>query len=517
MSLRLVTARQMAAIDHQTIAAGTPGLELMERAGKALCEALDEGGWLEPDAPILIVCGKGNNGGDGLVMARHLAITGWPVRVLLLAGPDSLSAEARTNLERLPDAVTMIEGESGRWPAQLNDAAAGCGLVLDAIFGTGIAPPLRDPYPELLAAINELAVPVVAIDVPSGVSADDGSADPDAIVADATITVGLPKLGLILPPGRDHVGQLAVVDIGFSAGTIAAHASPWFLPTLADYLAMLPDRPSDLHKYQAGCLLAIAGSRAYAGAAQLCGLGALRSGVGLLTHLVPEGLAPALRTGLPEAIVHEVPATGRGTIAPIMVQDEDDLLWKKDALAIGPGLGTDAETDAWICRLVERCELPLVLDADGLGAFARLGRTPSFAASEVVLTPHAGELGRLLGTNADEVLARRFDLAAELTERWQAVLVLKGSPTVIGCPGGEVVVNTSGDDTLARGGTGDVLTGVIGSLLAQGAPATAAAQLGAWVHGLAGEVAASTRGRRGALVREIADGVATVLAELDRI
>ncbi len=235
----------------------------------------------------------------------------------------------------------------------------------------------------------------------------------------------------------------------------------------------------------------MAGSRAYSGAAVLCGLGALRSGVGLLTMLVPEGLDTALRVALPEAILRVLPATQAGTLAPLMVQDEDDLLWKKTALAVGPGLGTDRQTDGWVCRLVERCALPLVLDADGLGAFARQNLTPRFASAEVVLTPHAGELARLLGVTADEVVSRRMDLVPELAARWQAVLLLKGSPTVIGTPAGEVYVNPSGDDVLARGGTGDVLTGVIGSLLAQGSSARDAALLGALVHGLAGDAAAA--------------------------
>ncbi|MBD3220702.1 NAD(P)H-hydrate dehydratase [bacterium] len=515
MSLRLVTSRQMGAIDRDTIAAGTPGLELMERAGRAACDALDAGGWLDDRAPVLIVCGKGNNGGDGLVMARVLAEAGWPVRVLRLAGPEDLSDDARANHDRLPDEVHLVAGDRDRWAAQVAELGAGCGLAIDAVLGTGIAPPLRDPYPALLEAMNALDAPLIAVDMPSGVSGDDGSADPAAIVADATITMGLPKVGLMLPPGRDHAGRIEVVDIGFPREVIDRHAPPWIVPTVADYRDLLPARPSDMHKYQAGCLLLIAGSRAYAGAAQLGGLGALRTGLGLLTMLVPEGLETPLRVALPEAIVRTSPTTASGTLAGIMVQDMDDLLWKKDAVAIGPGLGNDRETDGWVCRFCERCELPLVIDADGLGAFARLGQTPRFATGEVVLTPHAGELARLLGSTADEVLQRRFELTAELAARWQAVLVLKGSPTLVAAPDGTVVVNPSGDDTLARGGTGDVLTGMIGSFLAQGASALDAATLACWVHGLAGEAAAESLGRRGALVREIADGAALVLAELD--
>lgn len=512
--MRVVTATQMAAIDHDTIAAGTPGLELMERAGRAICDALDEGGWLDDGGPIVIVCGKGNNGGDGFVMARVLAESDLDIRVLMLAPRDELSEDSRANHDRLPRSVRVVAGERENWADQMREEAAQATLVVDAVFGTGIEPPLREPYSSLFAAMNAAPAPVVAVDIPSGVSGDDGDADPSAVVADLTITMGSPKLGLLVPPGRDHVGELHVVDIGFPEDVVARHAADWHILGLDDYRAMLPARSSDMHKYDMGCLLAVAGSRPYAGASQLCGLGALRSGVGLLTMMVPEGIETALRVGLPEAILRVMPATNAGTLAPVMVQEEDALLLKKTAVAVGPGLGADKDTDGWVCRFAERCQLPLVLDADGLGAFARQNRTLRFESKNVVLTPHAGELARLTGVTADQIVARRLELAPELAARWQAVLVLKGSPTVIGLPSGKTVINPCGDDTLARGGTGDVLTGVIGSLLAQGCPAAEAAMLGVFLHGLAGDVAAEAMGRRGALVREIADGVAVVLREL---
>ena len=513
--MRVCTATQMAAIDRDTIAAGTPGLELMERAGGALCDALDAGGWLDPQAAVGIVCGKGNNGGDGLVMARLLAESGLAVRVLLLAAREDLSADARANLDRLPAGVPVTPGDRARWPAQVAELAAGCGVLVDAVFGTGIQPPLRDPYPALLDAINAAGVPVVAVDVPSGVSGDDGAADPRAVTADATITVGLPKLGLLLPPGRDHTGTLSVVDIGFADEMVARHAPDWHLATLADYAAMLPDRPSDTHKYRVGCLLVLAGSRRYSGAAQLTGLGALRSGVGLLTLGVPASVETALRVGLPEAILRPLPETAAGTFAPLSVDALEDLLARQDALAIGPGLGSDPETDQWVFDLVRDRRRPLVLDADALSVYGRLGRPPSFATDQVVLTPHPGELARMTGLETARIAESRLELVPELARRWQAVLLLKGSPTLIGLPDGRLFVNPSGDDALARGGAGDVLTGLIGGLLAQGCPAAEAALLGAMVHGLAGEAAAREHGRRGVLAREIADAVAPVLDLLE--
>jgi hydroxyethylthiazole kinase-like uncharacterized protein yjeF len=513
--MRVCTSRQMAAIDRDTIAAGTPGLELMERAGGALVDRLDAGGWLDDGGPVAIVCGKGNNGGDGLVMARLLAESGLPVRVLLLAKPVDLSADARANLDRLPAAVAVTAGDPARWADQVADLAAGCHVLVDAVFGTGIQPPLRPPYRELCRAINQVAAPVLAVDIPSGVSGEDGSADPDAVLADHTITIGLPKLGLLLPPGRDHVGQLTVVDIGFTAEVCRRHAPDWHLATLADYAAMLPPRPTDRHKYQVGSLLVVAGSRRYGGAAHLAALGALRSGVGMLTLGVPAGLETALRAALPEAILRVLPETASGTLAPVPRDALADLLGRQDALAVGPGLGDDPDTDRWVVDVANDHAGPLVLDADALSAFGRLGRTPAFQSPEVVLTPHPGELARMTGLAPADLARRRLALLPELADRWQAVVLLKGSPTLIGLPDGRLFVNPSGDDALARGGSGDVLTGLIGGLLAQGCAAADAALLAALVHGLAGEAAAARHGRRGVRTTEIADAVAGVLELLD--
>ena len=454
-----------------------------------------------------------NNGGDGLVMARLLSEAGLAVRVLQLAPRDQLSDDARANLDRLPRAVTVIGGQRARWAEQVAEVAAGCGLVIDAVFGTGIEPPLREPYDALCAAITACEAPVVAVDIPSGVSGDDGQADPRAVVADATVTVGLPKLGLLLPPGRDHVGELAVVDIGFAPAVCARHAPDWHLLTLAQVRGMVPRRASDTYKTAVGSLLVIAGSEAYGGAVHLTGLGALRAGVGMLHLAVTPDVLGSLRAGLPEAIGHALPVTPAGTLAA--PPDLAALLAGRDALAVGPGLGDHPATDAWILDLVTTATVPLVVDADGLNAFARQGRTPAFATEDVVLTPHPGELARLTGLGVGEVMARRLELVPELARSWGAVLLLKGSPTVIGRPDGSLWLNPAGDDALARGGAGDVLTGVIGALLAQGCTAADAARLGALVHGLAGQQAARDRGRRGVLTREIADAVATVLDLLD--
>lgn len=553
--MRVCTARQMAAIDRATIDGGVPSLELMERAGRVVAdhalEFLSEhaggghghdhghdhdhdhpcgcgpGGCGDPECAdgcgdgespdaVLVVCGRGNNGGDGLVVARLLAEEGAPVVVMLLAGPKELSPDARANLERLPEGVEVVAPRAADWPEAYRELASGAAIVVDAVLGTGARLPLPAELAALLRAMNDTAVPTLAIDVPSGVSGDDGTVDPVAVAADLTVTIGLPKLGLLLPPGRDYAGQVEVADIGFDDDLCGRHAGNVHWLDRGSYLGLMPPRPTSVHKGQCGRLLLVAGSRAYGGAAHLAALGGLRSGVGLLTVAAPAGLEVPLRVSLPEALVRALPETASGTLAALSPAAGADLVAGADALVVGPGLGDDAATDAWVRDLVAAGGAPLVLDADGLNALSRGKASPSFAGRQVVLTPHPGEFARLLGVATTEVLARRLELAAEAAERWQCVVVLKGSPAVIGVPGQGVFINASGDDALARGGSGDVLAGLVGGLLAQGLGARDAALLGCYVHGLAGTAAAREMSSRGVLVREVAAAIGPQWLAMER-
>jgi len=514
------TARQMAEIDRETIASEVAGEVLMERAGEAITAVLLRRHGERPGRhteKVLVVCGKGNNGGDGLVIARLLAQRGWQVTVLLLAAGDTLSADARLNYDRLPAGVTLVEPPRNEWAERAAELSEVADLVVDAVFGTGIAPPLRGPYVALIAALNAASVPIYAVDVPSGVSADTGAVDPIAVDAALTITVGLPKLGLLLPPGRDLVGELEVVDIGFSAAVCRRHAPDWHYLQRRDYAALLPPRSTSAHKYDCGSLLVLAGSRTYGGAAVLTGLGALRSGVGLVTMGIPTCLETPVRTNLVEAIVAPLPMTAAETIAPLDVTALAALTERKQALALGPGFGADPDTDRFVIDLVGQMKLPLVLDADGLSAFARSRTEPAFGSDQVVLTPHAGELGRLIGRPAAEVVTDRLTLVPELARRWGVTLLLKGSPSLIADPQGRLTFNPVGDDALASGGSGDVLTGLIGGLLAQGMAAVEAALLGAYLHGLGGRIASRRIGRRSVLARELADAAGLALGHLEDV
>jgi len=529
--MRVCTSAQMAAIDRETIDGGLPGIELMERAGIAMTEILldmladgtdhhhdcGHAHHGEDDSPsILILCGKGNNGGDGLVIARLLSEEGCGVTVMLLARPTELSPDAQTNFDLLPDEVQMVAADPAHWPSLFVEHAEEVDVVVDAIFGTGIAPPLRGPHVDLIRAVNDSGVKCLAVDIPSGVCGDDGRVDPVAVGADVTVTVGMPKRGLLLAPGRDFAGEIEVVDIGFPEETCEKHSDEvhWF--SRREYLDLLPSRPGTTHKYRSGTLAVLAGSRAFGGAAHLAGMGALRSGAGLVTLGVPGCLETATRVLLPEAVTMVLPETDSGTVAPLEEAAANELVSGQSALAVGPGLGSDPATDGWLTGWLKNLGLPLVLDADGLGAFARTGVEMSLGSDQAILTPHAGELARLVGLTSAEVEEQKFTLVPELATRWNVVLMLKGSPSVIGVPDGRLFINASGDDALARGGSGDVLTGLIGGLLAQGMTALDAALLGAYLHGLAGTRAANGMSTRGVLVREIASAIGPVFEALEK-
>ena len=518
--MRVCTAEQMARIDRDTIAAGTPGEVLMERAGTAMCELLldflEDLDTSESAGEVLVLCGKGNNGGDGLVVARLLAEQEVPVKVMLLAGGGGLSGDAGLNLDRLPEVVERFNPPKDQWLPVLTELLEEADLLVDAVFGTGIKLPLDSEYADLIRMVNDSGLPSVALDIPSGVCGDEGRVEPVAVAADLTITVGLPKLGLLLPPGRDFTGDIEVVDIGFPAEVCDRHALDLHWVPRAGYLELLPPRRSDSHKYDCGSLLAVGGSRAYGGAAHLMGLGALRSGAGMVTLGLPAGLEPAIHAGLPEAILVALAETDSGTIAPVPDPVLARMLDRKQAVAVGPGLGTDPDTDAWVVEFVRGLDRPAVVDADGLGAFARTGSQPGCGPGGAVFTPHAGELARLTGLTSDEVSARRMELVPELAAAWGVVLMLKGSPSLIAAPDGRLFLNPTGDDALARGGSGDVLTGLIGGLLAQGLDPLSAALLGAYIHGRAGTLAAVGRSCRSVRVPEIAAAIGPVFESMEK-
>jgi hydroxyethylthiazole kinase-like uncharacterized protein yjeF len=496
----LPTGTQMQAIDRAAIEGlGIPSLELMERAGQGVADVVVELAAGET-GPLVVLCGRGNNGGDGLVAARRLAGSGYRVQVWLAADPEDFSPDARMNWNRLLEAGAEAGGEvtlcplgSGEVdPGRLAREWSAAAVVVDALLGTGSSGPPRPPVDDWIAAVNACGRPVVAVDVPSGVDADTGAVPGGAVLATVTVTLALPKLGLLLYPGREHAGAIRVVDIGIppeaerEAGpALELLDNPW--AALA-----LPPRPWDGHKGDFGKVVALAGSAGLMGAGRLVAAAAYRAGAGLVRHGAPASLLAVAHAGRDEVMVIPLEDDGSGRLIPVPAEVLAGVYAWADVVALGPGLGTDPRTAAFVAQAMTSSDprRAMVLDADGLNLIARQPGLRAGWQGPLVITPHPGEAARLLERPVEEITADRVGSARALAARWEAVALLKGAPTVVARPDGRAALCPLGNPGLASGGTGDVLTGVIAGLLAQGVGAFTAAALGAYLHALAGDLAA---------------------------
>ncbi len=497
--MKLLTADQVRELDRQAIEEiGIPGVVLMENAGRGAAELINDGyGDLWP-GPVLVVAGKGNNGGDGFVIARHLMNMGWDVITVALAPQEAIKGDAAINLEVL----LRSEGEVFFAPEQqeLAEFFENCyppELVVDALLGTGLASEVLGSYALAIDWINASGLPVVAVDVPSGVDATTGAILGDAVCADLTVTFVAPKVGLLVYPAAGYVGDLATVDIGMPAHLLDLSGDEHLLVDEEVAASLLPQRPSNGHKGTFGHLLVVAGSTGKTGAAALTAQGGQRIGCGLVTLACPASVHDILEIKLSEAMTVAVDEVD-GALSLQALEPLRSLWAGKQALAIGPGLGLGEETGALVRRMVRECPVPLVIDADGLNA---LGAHPEFLKEcdglQAVLTPHPGEMARLLGVSVAEVEADRIGAARSFATTYGVTLLLKGARTVIAFTDGRVCINRSGNSGMASGGTGDVLTGIIGGLLAQGLAPEQAAVLGAWLHGAAGDQVADRCGESG--------------------
>jgi NAD(P)H-hydrate epimerase len=502
--MKLVTSEQMRSIDERTTREfGVPGLVLMENAGRSVVAAMER--WLEglEGLSFGIVCGRGNNGGDGLVVARLLHAQGLPVVCVLLAEPQSLKGDAATNHERaLAEGVEILAAPDSAALAPLKWRLSQCGVIVDAILGTGLSRDVSGLAREAVEFLGGLDTPKVSVDIPSGLSADTGRVQGAALKADLTVTFGCPKLGQVVYPGAGLVGELIVADIGIPAAAVEAEdiRGHWLEAEAAR--ALIKPRPANGHKGTFGHLLVVAGSVGKTGAAAMCAQAAARSGAGMVTLAVPEALNAILEVKLTEVMTDPLPEDSGKALARLR-----ELSERKQALALGPGLGTAPRTAEMVRTLAREGLLPAVIDADGLnnlvGQLAELRR----AKAPRVLTPHPGEMARLLGTTSAEVQAGRIACACRLAEECGAQVVLKGARTVIAAPDGRFWVNATGTVAMATGGMGDVLTGLIGGLLAQGYEALDAALLATYWHGLAGELAAGRLAEVGVLACDVIESL----------
>jgi hydroxyethylthiazole kinase-like uncharacterized protein yjeF len=515
--VKLVTASQMQELDRRAIEeCGIPGIVLMENAGRGAAELLARHFPEAYTRSIAILAGGGNNGGDGFVIARHLKNWGIPVKVYLFSSIDAVKGDANTNLRIwLAMGGELVEVIYKGDFAGIKKEFSKASLMVDAIFGTGLHSEVKGFLKDTISFVNSLPQPVMAVDIPSGLDATAGKVWGEAIRADLTATFGLAKIGQVIEPGAAHVGQLEVVDIGIPRHLIEEAAIKTFLLG-PDELAMdlLDPRPAQSHKGDYGHLFVLAGSPGKTGAAAMVCSGALRTGAGLVTLGIPASLNPILEAKLTEAMTAPLPDAGSGYLVANSVERIHQLLDGKTALALGPGISTDAQVQEVIVKLIPETTLPLVIDADGLTALGSRSEILKQGKGSVVLTPHPGEMARLVGITTEEVQADRIGVAKSCAASFNSIVVLKGNRTIIATPKQEVYINATGNPGMASGGTGDVLTGMIGGLLAQGLLPLEAAKWGVFLHGLAGDLAAKEIGEIPLIAIDIIDYLPDALAEV---
>jgi ADP-dependent NAD(P)H-hydrate dehydratase / NAD(P)H-hydrate epimerase len=471
---------------------GVPSLRLMETAGWAVAEAAAQA---SRSGRAVVICGKGNNGGDGLVAARALAEMGFEVDALLLAPPEGLSDDATANLNRFQGAREVAPGDL---PREIH----GAGVVIDAIFGTGFAGTPRDPAAAAIDAMNEADAPVVATDIASGINASTGEVDGKAVAADVTVTFHAPKLGHWIAPGKEHTGDLRVAPIGIPDG---APVEPMGSLIDAAVLDLAPHRAAGSTKFSSGQVVIVGGSRGLTGAVCLSALGAIRAGAGYATVAVPQDLEAIFEMKLTE--VMSIGCASRdGRLRPAASERILSATERAASVVLGSGMGREQGTQRLAQELTQRIEAPLVLDADGLNAHA--GRIEKLAdrPGPLVLTPHAGEMARLLQTDSEAVEAKRLESAREAARRSGAIVLLKGDDTIV-TDGERIAVNAISSPQLATAGTGDVLTGVIAALIARGVEPFAATCAAVVAHSRAGRAAGKRVGDDSVIAGDVVDSI----------
>ncbi len=487
-TMKVVTASEMKSLDRAaTQEFGIPSLLLMENAGRGIVDQMEQALGPMRGKRVVVFSGSGNNGGDGLVAARHLTMRGAHVAVFLLAPPRKVAGDAAISL-------AIWQKMGGRIQYDLADAASLIreSIIVDALLGTGLSHPVSSVYAEAIALINRSGRPVVSIDIPSGICADTGAALGTAVRADYTSTLAMPKRGLFVQDALEHRGKLGVVDIGLPKALIdGTDIATELITSLSGFP---PPRPAGAHKGTAGHLLVVAGSVGAMGAAAMTAMAAFRCGAGLVTvgHPQCQTAGPNL-SAVVEAMTLPLPETATDTLSADARQSLASAMIGKRAVAIGPGLSRHLETQQVILDCIADCPVPMVIDADALHAVSH--QLDILKGKKLILTPHPGEMGVLIGRSTEYVQKNRFETASEFAKNWGVVLVLKGAHTIIALPDGTMRINNTGNPGMATAGTGDVLTGMIAGWLVQGVNIATAATWGVYLHGLAGDIAACATGR----------------------
>lgn len=514
--MKVVNADQMRRLDREAVDRyKIPGIVLMENASLGVVRSMEMKYGPLQGRSVLIFCGKGNNGGDGMAAARHLANRGANVQVVLLGKPKSLQGDAAANhaiCKRMKIRVHPVTSSRGFTAVSREIRKAD--LILDAILGTGIVPPVRGLVEQAVRRINRSGKPVISVDLPTGLSADSSEVAGEVVRADLTVTFGLPKISLVQYPSLSNAGEVHVADISLPAELVEKAKIPVELLS-EEVMKGLPPRRPDLHKGEAGRVLLIAGSMGMPGAAVMTALSCFRVGAGLVYAAVPGRVREFFNKRVVEGITVTLPETDQYHLSLSALPDILGAARGKNAAVIGPGIGLDPATGDMVRSLIQKIRIPLVLDADALSHLAgntgilRKVRTP------VILTPHPGEMARLTDVSEQVLKTRRVDLAREFAGKFGVILVLKGARTVVADPLGRVWINPTGNPGMATAGTGDVLTGMIAGLVAQGMAPLQAALAGVFMHGLCGDLAAARRGKRGLLSRDLIRDIPNVLRSFD--
>jgi ADP-dependent NAD(P)H-hydrate dehydratase / NAD(P)H-hydrate epimerase len=514
--MRVLNTEQMREADRRTIEdIGIPSIVLMENAGRQAVAAMEAAFEDLTSRRVGVICGRGNNGGDGFVVARTLVQRGVDTSVFLLGSVAEVRGDARTNLEVLGRiGLTVVEITSAQEWELHSSELSDCDLMVDAILGTGFRGPLAGFLETVIADVNGLGVPIVAIDLPTGLSADSENLDGPAIEATMTVTLAAPKIPLVFPPADLHAGDLVIADIGIPLPLIDELEGPHLeLLTRERMREIVPARTADSHKGDFGRVLIVAGSFGRSGAAHLAALGALRSGAGLVTVATPRSCVPIVAAMAPEYMTEPLDETAQGTVDYSAIDRLLDL--QADVIAVGPGLGQAPGTAAFVHALLERAGVPLVLDADALNAFVgEPDRLVGRDEIDVIITPHPGEMARLLNVSIEAVQRDRVRHAREFAAAHRVHVVLKGHRTIVATPEGKTYVNLTGNAGMATGGTGDLLTGMIAAWFAQLLDAEAAAKLAVYVHGTAGDLAEADEGEVGLIAGDMAARLGDAILEL---
>jgi hydroxyethylthiazole kinase-like uncharacterized protein yjeF len=512
----LVTANEMQKMDHSTIESfGLPGRILMENAGRGATQFFLEQFKDAKNKKVGVIAGRGNNGGDGFVIARYLVQKGIRVTVYLLSEHQKVSGDAAANLQLLsPLKVPVIEMPDATSFSAHETAMRHEEIWIDAILGTGLRSDVKGFFKDVINFINHSNKPVFAVDIPSGLNSDTGQPCGACVWADATATFAFAKTGHFLFPGADYTGNLKIIDIGVPPH-IANDVSPLQYLLTADLIrTVFSPRPSNAHKGHTGHLLVIAGSTGKTGAAVMTATSAMRSGAGLVTLGIPASLNPVLEVQVIETMTEPLPETVNGILDETSVNRIMDLLSDKKCLAIGPGIGTATGTQKLFKHLLQENTKPVVIDADGLNILAGHIEILKDLDTPVVLTPHPGEMARLIGTTSADVQKNRIKCARNFSTKFNVHVVLKGARTVVAHPDGRVFINPTGNPGMASGGMGDVLTGIIAGFIAQGHSPELAAHAGVYLHGAAADSLVKNKGPFGYLATDVMNTLPEVIKTL---